>query len=405
MLLAFVMLASVVVATQVGSAGAQVRGFDGSTIKVASMGNQAQLGSAQVGTEARIQRFNETDELEGIQIEYAGFADDKNDPATALNEARRLVTQEQVFALVGDVSSYHPYDFLAQNKVPFYGWGIDKAYCAPTVVTDLWGFGYNGCQVNPSPEKIVDYGGQWYGLVSEKSGKKRPTMAIIYQDTTTGRDSLKQNLIAYKGSGFKIVYGKATLPSTPVADYTPYAQELLTSDGGEAPDMIRCASGTECLNIYGIATSGGYEGVFNHSLYTDILVKPFAGSFAGQSNASISETDIPSLNRMKEDVEAFKPGQKIDSQLTAGYASTDMFIQALKKAAKGGKSKITPENVQKANSKMTWEMKGFTGPTIYPVATNRQDPYCVGIAESDGTVWNTVVERSCSKKTFQPPKG
>src|SRR5690348_4710918 len=114
---ALLLAAGVVVPSAGAVVGRQVRGFDGSTIKVAGMGNQAQLGSAQFGAQARIKRFNDTNEMKGITIDYTGFADDKNDPATALNEARRLVTQEQIFALVGDVSTYHPYDFLAQNKV------------------------------------------------------------------------------------------------------------------------------------------------------------------------------------------------------------------------------------------------------------------------------------------------
>jgi hypothetical protein len=53
----------------------------------------------------------------------------------------------------------------------------------------------------------------------------------------------------------------------------------------------------------------------------------------------------------------------------AGYLSTDMFIQALKTAAKNGKSGITPANVQKAAMNQTWQTPGLAGPTIYPKAT------------------------------------
>src|SRR4051794_3709749 len=40
-----------------------VRGFDGTTIKVASMGLKASLPGVEVGVEARIKRFNDTDEI------------------------------------------------------------------------------------------------------------------------------------------------------------------------------------------------------------------------------------------------------------------------------------------------------------------------------------------------------
>jgi ABC-type branched-subunit amino acid transport system substrate-binding protein len=384
-----------------GSVSRQVRGFDGSTLKVAGMGNAAQVGSAQIGAQARIQRFNDTNEIKGVEIEYVGFADDKAEPATSLSEARRLVTQEQVFALVGDTSQFNPSDYFAQNKVPFFGWGYEGAYCSPKVTTQLWGFGYNGCQNNPNPTVVVDFGRQLYDYVSEETGKKQPTVAMISNDLPAGHTTVASNTVAFANAGFKVVFAEANVPPPPgVGDFTPYTQQLMTADDGEPPDAVRCMMSTECLQLWTQMKSGGYEGVFNHSLYTDILVAPFEGSTAIQSNASISSTGIPTLDQMKADVEDFKPGQKIDSPLTSGYASTDMFIKALKKVAKGGKSKITPEAVRNVASKQKWEMKGFSGPVVYPVATNRQQPYCTSLARSDGTKWVTVGEYSCSTKTY-----
>jgi hypothetical protein len=82
-----------------------------------------------------------------------------------------------------------------------------------------------------------------------------------------------------------------------------------------------------------------------------------------------------------------------------------MFIKALKKVAKGGMAAITPENVRKAAATQTWEMKGFIGPTVYPTASNRQQPYCTSMAASNGTTWETVEEFSCSNRTFNPKTG
>jgi ABC-type branched-subunit amino acid transport system substrate-binding protein len=382
------------------STSTQVRGFDGSTIKVAGLGIEAQTGNSQYGAQARIERFNDTNELEGVKIEYVGYADDKADPATALSEARRLVTQEQVFAVVGDTSQYNPYDFFAQNKVPFFGWGFEKAYCAPKITTKWWGFGYSGCQVQPKPEIVPDLGRHLYNYSSQKLGKKHPTLALIANDTTTGQTTLNITKVAYVGRGFDLVYGKANVPMPPVGDYTPFVQQLITADNGKQPDVIRCMMSTECLTIYTQLKTQGYTGLFNHSIYTDALVKPFAGSTVYQSNNSIDATGIAALDQMKADIEAVKPGHKIDSATIVGYGSTDMLIQALKKAAKGGKAAITPTNVQKAAAKQTWQMKDFIGPIVYPTAFNRQLPYCTALGESDGTTWNVVEEFSCSNKTY-----
>ena len=398
------LVSSVLVVSLADGAAGQARGFDGTTIKVGGIGNPAQLAGAEPGAEGRIQRFNDDNEIKGVKIEYVGFADDKNDPATALAEARRLVTQEQVFAIVGDASSHNPYDFFEQNKVPFFGWGFEKAYCHPDITTKAWGFGFNSCQVNPDPTVVVDYGGQLYKYVSAELGKKSPTFAGLAEDTDTGKTTMKANEIGFSKAGFDVVYAEAIVPPPPgVGDYSPYVQELLKADNGNAPDVIRCFMGTACLTIYGLLQASGFTGIFHHSLYTDILVKPFGGSLATTANANIGATGIKALDQMKADVEKVKPGQKVDSGVIAGYGSTDMFIKALKKAAKGGKSGITPENVQKAASKMTWGLKDFVGPTVYPIGSNRQAPYCTSLVQSDGEKWVTLEEFSCSTKTYPFP--
>ena len=105
---------------------------------------------------------------------------------------------------------------------------------------------------------------------------------------------------------------------------------------------------------------------------------------------------------MKQDLDAYKPGtsERIDTATIAGYASTDMFIQALKTVAKKGKSNITPANVQKAAARQTWQIKGLAGPTTYPQSTVSPYPTCTALAMSDGTTWSTVEPFACSKKQY-----
>jgi hypothetical protein len=70
-------------------------GFDSKTITVQGIGPVASgFGDADVVAVARIKRANDTNELKGIKVKYAGFADDKADVATATSEARRLIEQK-----------------------------------------------------------------------------------------------------------------------------------------------------------------------------------------------------------------------------------------------------------------------------------------------------------------------
>src|SRR5579862_7392911 len=52
------------------------RGFDGTTIKVAGLEQVSQFAGAEIGAEARIKRFNDTNEIPGLKIQFVEVADD-----------------------------------------------------------------------------------------------------------------------------------------------------------------------------------------------------------------------------------------------------------------------------------------------------------------------------------------
>ena len=116
----------------VGTAGAarSVRGFDGSTITLASMGIAAQFPGVPTGVEARIKRFNDNNEIKGVKLKYTENADDKQDPATSLVGGPAPGDPGGVFAIVGDTSQSNPVDFFAQQHVPYFGWAFDSTYCS-----------------------------------------------------------------------------------------------------------------------------------------------------------------------------------------------------------------------------------------------------------------------------------
>lgn len=375
------------------------RGFDGTTVKIAGIGIGTNFGKADVGTQARVKRFNDDNEIKGVKISYVGFTDDKQEPATSLSEVRRLVTQEQVFALVPDLSSTNPGDYLKQQHVPYFGWAFDGTYCSTKVDTSLYGFGYNGCLVPNNPSVMGDGGRAAYSYVSKKTSKKHPTLAIFSNDQSSGKLAVETQSVAYQGAGFDVVSKQNKMPF-PVTDYTPYAQALLTADNGKAPDAIVCLLAIDCIGIYKLLQASNYAGTFVSSLYTDILVKPLEGSAANINFVNPAE-DTPGVKQLKADIEAFQPGAKVDSGVIASYAATDMFIQALKTIAKKGKSNITPENLQKAAMNQTWKIDGFAGPITYPNSTVAPYPTCNSEVLSNGTGWETVTPFGCSKKQYK----
>jgi ABC-type branched-subunit amino acid transport system substrate-binding protein len=399
---------SVVAALTVGaSAGAtrSVRGFDGSTITVASFGVAAQFANVPTGAQARIKRFNDDNEIKGVQIKWTEFADDKLSPDTALSEQRRLVTQTGVFAIVGDVSRLNG-SYFQQQHVPYYGWAFDASYCSHKVDKSLYGFGYSGCLVNDNPSVVPDTAVADYAYLTGKTGKKHPTIALVGNDSPSGKTATATNKIAFEGSGFNVIGTFNQMPdSPPPTDFTPYAQPLLTADNGHAPDSILCLSAVVCIGLYTYLQGAGYNGTYISSLYSNALTKPMNASAANTDFVPFGESTSGQV-QFKKDVDAISPGAsaKADSGMVTAYMSTDMFIQALKTVAKKGKSNITPENVQKVSMNQTWSIKGLAGPTTYPNSTIASYPRCTSLVLSNGSEWQTVAKFSCSKKQY-PYKG
>ena len=387
--------------TPVTASGApSVRGFDGKTITTAGLAVAANFADAAIGTQARFKRFNDNNEIKGIKLKFTELADDQQDPARATSEARRLVTQLQVFAIVPSVSAVTPGPYLNQQHVPYFGWGIDNTYCStPKPSTKLYGFGYNGCIVPADPPYMPDSFVNEYKYVSQKTGKKHPSIVLFSNDNQSGKNASRLQATSAQGAGFKVVYAKGAVPIS-VSDYTPYVQEWLGSDGGKQPDDIHCLLALQCIDIFKQLKPAGFTGTYWTPLYADQLLKALGGTIV---SGFYNTEPNPAFTQFKDDLEAAKSGSKPTLGTAAGYFGADMFITALKKVAKKGKSNITPENVQKAASTMKWQIKGFVGPTIYPDATVISTKSCSSLLEpnADGTAWNTLQPFSCSPKKFK----
>jgi ABC-type branched-subunit amino acid transport system substrate-binding protein len=390
--------------TGVSSAGATraVRGFDGTTITLAGMGAASLFPKAEVGARARVQRFNTTNEVKGIKLELTEVADDKRDPATSVSEARRLVSQVGAFAIVPAISFTVPVDFFEQQHVPYFGGGFDTSYCSKKPSTKLWGFSVTGCSVAEDPSFVMTLPGV-YSYVSKESGKKRPTIAITSSDDSTGVNTSKNLALRLQGSGLRVVSVTNNAPASGVSDFAPYVNQVMTADDGAPPDAVFCLFSTSCIGFWSSLQASGFTGAFVHPLFSDALVKAMDGTVVNASIVNPRE-NTPGYAKIKADLEAYQPGSSatLDMATIYGYASIDAFAKALKKVAAEGESNITPENVRKVASTMSWGIKGVMGPYQYPKSTVMTYPACATVMLSNGTQWETVEPYLCTTKSVSP---
>lgn len=384
-------------ASTAGAAGT-VRGFDGKTILVGGVGPLADFSGAQIGAEAYFNAVNATNYLKGVKIKFTDFDNDDNDPATALSVVRQLVTQQQVFAIVPDLSTVNPGAYLKSQQVPYVGFAFDATYCSSSPSTSIWGFGYNGCLVSSNPPKVPDSYGQFYSYVKQKTGQSHPTIALVSAANEAGAGAAALNTVGAKGAGFSVVYNRGSIPIT-VSDYTPYVEQILSSASGKSPTAVSCLIAAQCIGIWTALKNVGYAGSFLTSLGP---IAALSASLAGTVTAGFYNTNPNAgLTTMENQIESFAPGTSLTGYANvSAYFAANMFVQAVHQVQQK-KEVITPSNVQRSLSTIKWSIPGLVGPIEYPASTVNSTPYCAELAAYTGGSIKVVDPYSCSTRTFK----
>src|SRR5687767_11308589 len=116
-------------------------------IKVGGIADVKSFTGMEEGAQARFERANAEGGVNGREIEFLGVVDDALQEANGLSAARAYVQNEHVDAVLPVASAGFTSgvsDFLAQNSVPYLGFGFMPGFCGSE-----WGYGVNGCLINP----------------------------------------------------------------------------------------------------------------------------------------------------------------------------------------------------------------------------------------------------------------
>jgi branched-chain amino acid transport system substrate-binding protein len=388
------------VAATAGSASGSVgaanpKGVTSKTINVAGLVSKTVFGTALQGAQARFDRENANGGVFGRKIKMVDVADDKFDPTVNVQETRRVVSSGNVFAMVPTVTvALGSGDYLAQQKVPFFGWGISPGFC-----DNEYGYGFTGCV---APKEPV-YGNTFMPEAGAKALKKDPkglTVAIIAEDQAGAVSGVGTLTTAAESLGMKVVYDKAVVPAPPatVGDFTPFSQAIMTSNAGGPPDIVIMlfASIPSTLGLQGALQADGFKGVIeNTQTYDPQLAAPSkGGSVYVQFGAFETADTVPGVKQMVADLK--KADAPMGVLSAVGYLSADMFIAALKKAGKN----LTVESFQKAASKLQYNVKNTAGPTSFP-KDRTQPGVCGTLVTSNGTGYDVTVPYFCGKAVKQ----
>jgi hypothetical protein len=141
--LVLVIAASGVAVARTSAPALPTRGVTDDTITVGGLGYAAFYSDSAVGAQARFDKANSNNEIPGgRKINFLGFRDDGSDQNKNLDEGRKLVQEDGVFAVVPVSTPFlGAADFFAQNKVRSSGGDLVRFLPEP------FGFGFSGCLV------------------------------------------------------------------------------------------------------------------------------------------------------------------------------------------------------------------------------------------------------------------
>lgn len=379
----------------------QTPGISDGKIVVAGLGpdNPYKQFGADVGAKARFEAENDKGGVNGLKIDYRGWTDDGNSADTNLQATQKLIQQDQVFSIVPVLSPWYleGAKFAEQQKVPSFGWGISSGFCETK-----FAFGFTGCLVPAPPVKITS--DLWGGLINDyfkaqgdPKGAKGKTAAVISEDNDSGKSGNVVISATAKHAGMKVVYGEASMPAaeggTPVSDFSPFVNDIMTSNNGGPPDVVFAViSQNNLLGFAPALENAGFDGLATNAvLYSPLAAAIMKGNFVlTQFSTPEAAPDVPAVQEMVDAVEKVAPGETINQPTIAGYIAADMFIAALKKAGKNP----TREKVQAAAAKMTYKIDGLVGPTTYPTGFKLGTP-CGQLVGSDGTTWTIAQPLKC----------
>ena len=283
--------------------------------------------------------------------------------------------------------------YLQAQKVPFFGWGIDAAYCK-----NNYAFGFTGCIV--PPPSIPTTGETWGALISQyfkdhgsPNGAKGKTAAVIAEDNATGKTGATVIEAQVKKAGFQAVYVESTLPPTPPGDYSPYINAMLTAANGKPPDAIfLTVSVPNALKLTTLIPQAGYKGVLTNA----VLYDPRAVALT-KDNFAFVQFDVPqdtanaAMQQIVKNIQAVGgPNVQITQGMLSAYFSADSFVAVLKKTGKN----LTPDTFAAAMKRFTYQIPKVVGPTKYPAAQIQGAP-CGTLVGSDGTNYSVSVPYTC----------
>ena len=386
------------VGTSVAAAGGA--GAAPAPIVVGGVYDAALNAGANVGAQAAFKAFNDSGGLAGRKIKYVGTENDSSVPTNDLTAAKNLVSQG-VMAIVPVVTfGWVSGSVAAAAHIPYFGYSVTAEWFKSDN-----GFSYIGTNSATGSTKIFNQAVLECEVVP--NGCKGKTVAILTLNASSSIQAAQQFAHDFQQQGAKVVSltNNVPLPPAVVTDYSPFANALLSSNGGKAPDIIQTEETTQDdQGLWTQLKALGFKGTFlNFELYNASTTAAAKGAYTALAGNFLYFSNSPQATAMRTAISKFDPSfnQKTAAWTSVenGYLSAEMFIAAIEKV---GPSVTGPKLIAELNKGWTWPgIPNLAGSVTFPDA-HLNGAGCGLMVTSDGTAFRTVTQPLCNQLIPNP---
>jgi branched-chain amino acid transport system substrate-binding protein len=280
------------------------------------------------GAKAQFELVNAKGGIDGRKINFITL-DDAYEPPKAVQNARRLIQEEQVFALfntLGTPNNVAIWDYVNKQKVPHVYVATGASLWGADVKKHPWTIGWQ-------PDYVTE--SQVYAEYLEKN-KPRAKVAVLYQNDAFGEDLLNGFKDAIKGTDIKVVAEE----SYEVTDPTVSSQmaKLANSDADTFLNITTPKFGAQAIAA---ADKLGWNvlHIINEVSASKLLVLQPAGLDASQGlisstyfkdPASGEWDDDPAMKEYKAAVRKYSRGNPEDPFCVFGWGAAQTMVEALR---------------------------------------------------------------------------
>lgn len=345
-------------------------------------GPASAYGTIGVAAKAYFDWLNTKGGINGRKIEFTTL-DDGYEPARALQNAKRLVEQDKVFALfntLGTANNLATWDYTNQQKVPQVfvatgasDWGADVAKHPYTI----------GWQPDYVSESRV------YAAYLKQS-KPNAKVAVLYQNDAYGKDLLNGFKAAVQGSGIQVTASESYEVTDPSVD--SQVSKLATSKADVFLDITTPKFGAQAIHRLTELSWKPLHILNNVAASKTLVLKP-AGLAASKGIVSVSYfkdpedprwASDPAMTEYKAGLKQYAPSADVNEPFNVyGWAVANTMAKALEQMKQPTRAALM-DTVRNMNLQIPLLLPGISLQTTPSDGYPLQD---MQIMQFDGNLW------------------